>query len=192
MDNPFKNTVQITLGGKERSLKFNLNGLVAGERELGDGISLLDLNMASNIRGALWASLIHEDNSLTIDAVGDMIGSSAELRDVLDALRQSWGIGKPTDPLFGGSARVLKFNMNGLAAAEKELGFQISMLNLRKLTATQFRAALWAGLLHEDKSMTLAAAGDLVESSPQVVDLFMLILESWGLGKQPDPTPASA
>lgn len=190
--NPLANTVQIKLGGQERSLKFSLNALVAAEQDLGGTVSLLDLHSASQVRSVLWAALVHEDSELTLDAVGDMITSTKEIAAVRKSIRKAWGMDAPVAPLFGGKDRPFKFNMNALAVAERSLGFDLSLLDLRKLSATQFRAVFWAGLLHSDKTLTLEAAGDLVESGAQIAALIVRILESWGLGKQPDPTQANA
>ncbi|MGV2685135.1 hypothetical protein GNF82_12120 [Clostridium perfringens] len=70
--NSKRGKVKITLD-KERTLYFNLNALVSLE-EQGVDVSKLDQGIKmSQIRGILWAGLIHEDADLTMDQVGEMV-----------------------------------------------------------------------------------------------------------------------
>lgn len=57
-----------------RHLRFDLNAMAAYEDETGkSAFSIGDNINAKSIRALLWASLIHEDETLTIKQVGNMI-----------------------------------------------------------------------------------------------------------------------
>jgi hypothetical protein len=59
---------------KVRHLRFDLNAMSAYEDATGNSsFSIGDNINAKNIRALLWASLIHEDEDLTIKQVGHMI-----------------------------------------------------------------------------------------------------------------------
>jgi len=74
--NKAKPEVKIILD-KERTLKFDLNSMVAFEEATGK--SLMDGTFDSNkmsirdLRAMLWACLIHEDDALTEKHVGSLI-----------------------------------------------------------------------------------------------------------------------
>ena len=74
-------TVPIVLGdGKSRTLCYGYNALIALVETLGiqlDGIraALTGPGMLKGIRGILWAGLIHEDKTLTLEQVGDLLDS---------------------------------------------------------------------------------------------------------------------
>lgn len=72
MANSKRGKVKITLD-KVRNLYFNLNALVSLEEQ---GVDISKLNEGikmAQVRGILWAGLIHEDADLTIDQVGEMV-----------------------------------------------------------------------------------------------------------------------
>lgn len=73
-----KQSVPIELGGKTRHLRYDFNALVALEDVLGIPISDIGNIMAgsvklSDLRAIVWAGLLHEDKSLTPEAVGDKL-----------------------------------------------------------------------------------------------------------------------
>ena len=63
--------------------------------------------------------------------------------------------------------RTLKYDYNALALAEKETGKNLltDLGSLRRLSITDLRSLLWAGLLHEDPELTVEAAGRLLKPS---------------------------
>ena len=79
--------VSIVLGGKERKLCFDFNAIVLASQET--GINLLkaivrEIEPAS-LRGLLWASLLRDDPTITLEQVGQMIrpGSVPGIREAL-------------------------------------------------------------------------------------------------------------
>lgn len=70
------NDVLINLD-KPRKMKLDLNAMAAYEEATGKSAFDIGKNIsATNIRALLWASLIHEDDTLTIKDVGAMINTS--------------------------------------------------------------------------------------------------------------------
>lgn len=60
---------------KERNLYFTLNSLEIIEELTGKTIDKLSEGMTvSMLKAIVYAGLVHEDKSLTVDAVGEMIG----------------------------------------------------------------------------------------------------------------------
>jgi hypothetical protein len=89
-----RRTVPITLpDGKPRSLRYGFNALAEIVDTL--GIPLSDLQAAMSgpkalkaIRGILWAGLLHEDKSLTVEDVGDLL-DGADLSVVAAAIAEA-------------------------------------------------------------------------------------------------------
>jgi len=68
-----KPSVLITLD-KQRNIRLNTNALVKVEEVLGRAISEFGTSFGiREIRAMLWAGLLHEDKSLTLDNIGDLI-----------------------------------------------------------------------------------------------------------------------
>lgn len=61
--------------------------------------------------------------------------------------------------------RTLVMSMNAFCSAEEILGFGL-MNEVRFEEMRVVRALLWAGLIHEDPSLTLAEAGRLADIAP--------------------------
>lgn len=85
-----KNMVKIVLD-KERNLYFNLNSLEIIEELTGKTIDKVtqNLNMKS-LKAIVYAGLVHEDKSLTVEAVGEMIGFD-DISRVSEAIGQAFG-----------------------------------------------------------------------------------------------------
>ncbi|WP_304428075.1 hypothetical protein [uncultured Clostridium sp.] len=85
-----KKMVKIVLD-KERNLYFNLNSLEIIEELTGKTIDKIteNLNMKS-LKAIVYAGLIHEDKSLTVEAVGDMIGFN-DISRVSEAIGEAFG-----------------------------------------------------------------------------------------------------
>lgn len=77
---------------KLRSLRFDLNAMAAYEDITGkSAFSIGDDISAKSIRALLWASLIHEDDKLTLEDVGSMIhtGNMSEITAKINTLVQT-------------------------------------------------------------------------------------------------------
>lgn len=59
--------------------------------------------------------------------------------------------------------RNLRYTLNSLAELEDVLGVPLSELENVHMGMKQVRAFLWAGLIHEDKDLTLEKVGDMVD-----------------------------
>jgi hypothetical protein len=59
--------------------------------------------------------------------------------------------------------RNLRYTMNSLAEIEDALGVPLSEMGNIKMTIKNVRVILWAGLIHEDKELTIEEVGDFVD-----------------------------
>lgn len=64
--------------------------------------------------------------------------------------------------------RRLLFNLNAMAAYERETGKNFLDLPKENVSATLLRTLLWAGLMHEDKSLTIEQVGAFMDSDNMV------------------------
>ncbi len=96
MGNPTAPKTKITLD-KERNLLLNLNAMVAFEEETGKSLlsaaSLSEMGM-KEIRALLWACLVHDDESLTLKQVGDMV-HAGNLEEISKSIEQAFGAAMP-------------------------------------------------------------------------------------------------
>lgn len=89
--------IKVTLD-KERSLKLDLNAMVAFEEVTGH--SLMGGTFKSedmtprDLRALLWACLIHEDETLTEKQVGSWI-SADNMAEIADRLNESFEVAMP-------------------------------------------------------------------------------------------------
>ena len=82
--------VKITLD-KERNLYFNLNSLEIIEELTGKSIDKITENMnMKSLKAIVYAGLVHEDKSLTVEAVGEMIGFN-DISRVSEAIGEAFG-----------------------------------------------------------------------------------------------------
>lgn len=82
--------VPITLD-KERNLIVDLNTFVELEEEYGDhktALAALESGSFKAVRKFLWASLVHEDPSLTEAEVGRLVGA-ANMEEIADVVLKS-------------------------------------------------------------------------------------------------------
>ena len=85
-----KKMVKIVLD-KERNLYFNLNSLEIIEDLTGKSIDKITENMnMKSLKAIVFAGLVHEDKSLTVEAVGDMIGFD-DIARVSEAIGEAFG-----------------------------------------------------------------------------------------------------
>ena len=76
---------------KERHLKFDLNAFAELEDIYGDinnAFEAMQKGSIKAIRAMLWAGLVHEDKTLTIEQVGSMIDMS-NINDVISAISKA-------------------------------------------------------------------------------------------------------
>jgi len=76
---------------KERHLKFDLNAFAALEDVYGDinaAFEAMQRGSVKAIRAMLWAGLIHEDETLTIQQVGAMVDLN-NLNEIMNVLTKA-------------------------------------------------------------------------------------------------------
>lgn len=87
----------LVLGGRERTLRFDLNALATLEDELGvnvlDGTVWQNMNVRT-VRAMLWVGLLHEDESLTLHEVGSWI-DLANVEIIADQVTTALGAAMP-------------------------------------------------------------------------------------------------
>ena len=94
--NKAKPLVSITLDRK-RNLLLDLNAMVSFEEATGknllQGITPDNLS-AKDLRGLLWACLLHEDKELTLEKVGEMV-HSGNMESIATKLSSAWEVAMP-------------------------------------------------------------------------------------------------
>lgn len=82
---------------KERHLLMDLNAMVAFEEATGKNIMQgldADSMTAKDFRALLWACLLHEDESLKIGDVGQMI-HAGNMGELSEKIAQAWEVATP-------------------------------------------------------------------------------------------------
>lgn len=64
---------------------------------------------------------------------------------------------------LGGKKRNIRFTLNSLAEIEDSIGVPLSRLSEVELGVKTVRAMLWAGLIHEDETLTEREVGNMVD-----------------------------
>jgi len=59
--------------------------------------------------------------------------------------------------------RILRYGINALAIVEELLGKPLTALDFNNVSVKDMRAILYAGLYHEDSSLTPEKAADLID-----------------------------
>lgn len=88
--------IKITLD-KERTLRFDLNAFAELEDKFGDineALTKLQSGSIKAIRALLWAALLHEDDTLTENDVGAMIGMN-NISDVVEGISRAFDQATP-------------------------------------------------------------------------------------------------
>lgn len=94
--NELRGDVEIKLD-KPRRLRYTLNSLALIEERYGDvqkAIESLQAGKLSVIRTILWAGLVHEDETLTENQVGDLVEIS-DLQQVTEKINQAFARAVP-------------------------------------------------------------------------------------------------
>lgn len=85
-----------------------------------------------------------------------------------------------------GRVRKLRFDINALADFEQETGMGFGLLMKQRAAFASARAMVWAGLKHEDRSLTIESVGGLIHSylnDPEATDhsideLLMIVIKA--------------
>ncbi len=83
--------VTLILGGRERTLCFDFNAICVASKATGLNLlkSIVSELDPQALRGLLWAALLRDEPTLTIDEVGAMIRVPS-IPGIRDALMQTW------------------------------------------------------------------------------------------------------
>jgi hypothetical protein len=96
--------------------------------------------------------------------------------------------------------RHLKYDLNALADFEQQCGMGIGQLLQMKAIFATARAMFWCGAKHEERSMTLEDAGDLIQDyirgnhgtvNDMMTACFEIAIEQGALGVQKSPAGES-
>lgn len=110
-------SIQIDLGGRSRSLRYDFNALCALESEM--AISLADLGTIltgsvklTDLRAIVWAGLKHEDKALTPEATGELLDIS-KIAEVADKVREAFEASFPAEDETAKNAKGSAPKKNG-------------------------------------------------------------------------------
>lgn len=79
-------------------------------------------------------------------------------------------------------SRNLLFNFNAICELEEEIGRPITHLQDSNIGFREIRALLWAGLRHEDPSLTIEDAGNLINEAESIQYVTETVVEALALG----------
>lgn len=109
---------------------------------------------------------------------------------------------RQVDVEFAGGWHSLRFNFNAFAALEKELGKPVSKLEFANMGLREYRALLWASLLHQNKKLDIDQVGDWLDEIsregqlPEIIkalgDAYLLGMPKPKEDKAPDPNEKAA
>lgn len=74
--------------------------------------------------------------------------------------------------------RNLRFGMKAIILLEKHLKRPIASIDLDKLSVSDMAAFVWAGLHHEDKSLTIDKVVDLIDDYSDITTVFSVVGEA--------------
>lgn len=74
--------------------------------------------------------------------------------------------------------RNLRYGMRAISLVEKKFKKPLSLIDLNTLTMEDLSVLIWAGLTHEDKSLTPDHVMDLVDEYSNAVDVLGLVTEA--------------
>jgi len=85
--------------------------------------------------------------------------------------------------------RNLKYGMRALDRVEKKLKRKISQIDMNNLSMEETATFIWAGLVHEDKELTVEKVMDLVDEYSNLNEVSLKLAEAMNLafnnGEQP-------
>jgi hypothetical protein len=100
---------------KERNFKFGMRALDLAEKKTGQAIMGLDLNSLTMEQMAtlVWCGLVHEDKTLTVEKVMDIIDENSNFGEIMELL------GNALDDAFGVNKEEKTKGKNSKKAASK-------------------------------------------------------------------------
>ena len=72
-------------------------------------------------------------------------------------------------PIELDKTRNFKYGMRAISLAEKKFKSPISKIDMNNLTMEEMATIIWAGLVHEDKNLSIERVMDLVDDSKLTV-----------------------
>lgn len=84
---------------KTRNLRYGMKAISIVEKKLKTNISKLDMDNLTmeEIATVIWAGLVHEDKSITVDKVMNLIDDHSNIKNALEIM------GKAFSEAFGGN-----------------------------------------------------------------------------------------
>lgn len=67
-------------------------------------------------------------------------------------------------------ARNLRYSLKALSRIEDELGCSIAAIDFSKISIRQVTTFIWAGLVHEDKDLTVDSVMDIIDDADITLD----------------------
>lgn len=109
---------------RKRSLRYNINALADFEQETGMGFGQLMSTRAifATARALLWAGLKHEDRTLTVDKVGDLLGQYVQAGGAIDVALSSAFEAAKEQGAFGDQSKNTEASSDPNAPAQAESG----------------------------------------------------------------------
>ena len=101
-------------------------------------------------------------------------------------------------PLRLDRERVLILSFNALCRAEEVTGINFLMGEFTFSSVRVMRALVWAGLLHDDPTLTLEAVGDMIEEAgadnvaKKIIEAFAAAMPKTTPGDEDDEDPPTA
>ena len=68
--------------------------------------------------------------------------------------------------------RLFKYGMKAISLVEKKFKKPISQVDMNSLTMEEMATIIWAGLVHEDKNLSVERVMDLVDDYANVTAVF--------------------
>lgn len=67
--------------------------------------------------------------------------------------------------------RTLRYGINALCVVEDLIDKQITKLNMEEVSLKDLRSIIYAGLFHEDNSLTVEGVGELVDEYSNITEV---------------------
>jgi hypothetical protein len=75
-------------------------------------------------------------------------------------------------------ARNLRYGMKAISLIEKTLNTNIMKLELDNLSITETAVMIWAGLVHEDKELTVDSVMDLIDDNSNLTEAMEIMAKA--------------
>ena len=75
--------------------------------------------------------------------------------------------------------RNMRLNMRALSMVEKKLGITVANLNMDKMSMEAVATIIWAGLMHEDNTLTVEKVMDLIDEFSNVKTAMNKMMEAF-------------